>query len=208
MVNSTSVANELAASKVVAILRGVSVTEIIPVAQSLYDAGIKFIEVPLTDPQALACIKTLKPTMPADCFIGAGTVVTTTQLNDVLCLGVDFALAPNTDPEIIKLACKNSLLFVPGVATATEAFVAVQSGATWLKLFPSHSYSTTHIKSLKAVLPKHVKFMAVGGIDVSNAKHWLNDGADGIGVGKDLYKSGDNANQVEEKAKAFDALIS
>ena len=202
-----SIELELKEHKLIAILRGLEPTQAISYAQQLISNGVRYIEVPLTDPNALKCIEVLKEQIEQDIYIGAGTVVNSKQLDDVTALGVDFALAPNMNTQLIERAVKQSLFFIPGIATATEAFDAISAGATWLKLFPCQSYHPSHIKALKAVMSKHIHILAVGGVSQTNAIDWFDAGAEALGVGSDLYRASDTVQQVNDKAKAFAHIL-
>jgi 2-dehydro-3-deoxyphosphogalactonate aldolase len=96
---------------------------------------------------------------------------------------------------------------MPGIATATEAFAAIQAGATELKLFPASTYGTSHLRALKSVLPKSVKVYPVGGIGAQDIAGWLASGADGFGFGGELFKPAYTLADVSARAKGlFDAL--
>ncbi len=194
--------NWFAQMPVIAILRGVRPEEVVEIAEALYRAGIGIIEVPLNSPNPLISIKNLAQAMGDRCVIGAGTVLTEADVAGVTGAGGEIAVSPNTNPAVIVRSLEAGLVPMPGWATATEAFLAYQSGARYLKCFPAATYGPGHIKGLSAVLPKNCKLLAVGGVGADDADQWLQAGVDGFGIGSDLYKPGDSAEQVYQSARA------
>jgi 2-dehydro-3-deoxyphosphogalactonate aldolase len=97
---------------------------------------------------------------------------------------------------------------LPGYQTPTEAFAAVAAGAEWLKMFPAGPLGIAHFKALAPVLPTGVRTVAVGGVGASNAREWLNAGVAALGVGSELYKPGDSAAAVADKARDLVAAVS
>ncbi len=185
------VEQRLSSLPIIAILRGMTPIQSIEVAQKLLDAGIYNLEVPLNSPQPCQSIERIKNKFGDDVVIGAGTVCLKQDLIDVTNAGADFMLAPNTDSDVIKLGIENQLLVMPGIATPTEAFTAMNAGATHLKVFPVQTLGNPFIKALKAVLPEHIKLYAVGGVSIAEIPNWLAAGADGVGIGSALFNATD-----------------
>jgi 2-dehydro-3-deoxyphosphogalactonate aldolase len=186
----------------IAILRGIRPDEILDVAQALFDAGIRGIEVPLNSPEPLVSIQRLSEKYGADCLCGAGTVLKPEQVEAVARAGGKLIVTPNVNPAVIRRSAELGLHTVPGFGTATEAFAAVDAGATALKLFPASTYGVQHLKALRAVLPP-IKVFAVGGIGVSTMPEWIDAGVDGIGFGSEIYASNRPAADVATRAKAI-----
>jgi 2-dehydro-3-deoxyphosphogalactonate aldolase len=172
----------------VAILRGVLPDKVLAVATALYEAGIRTIEVPLSSPDPYASIAALAAWCPADCLVGAGTVLSVDQVQRTHVAGGRLAVAPNTDAEVISAAVRLGLRAMPGFATATEAFTALQSGARNLKLFPAASHSPAHLRALRTVLPADTRIYPVGGIGAKDIAVWLAAGAAGFGFGSELFR--------------------
>lgn len=192
---------------VVAVLRYIKPEEIAEIGHALYHAGIRIIEVPLNSPDPFISIDKLKQVLGDQIVVGAGTVLTTDQVDHLADVGGEIAVAPNTDISVIRRAIENKLVPMPGFATATEAFSAYHAGARYLKLFPVATYGTSHIKALGAVLPADAILLAVGGVGVKNAREMIRSGAQGIGAGTDLYCPGDSAETVHKKAKEIVSLV-
>jgi 2-dehydro-3-deoxyphosphogalactonate aldolase len=188
---------------IVAILRGVRAHEIIDIASGLIDAGIGAIEVPLNSPQPIETIKRLCSTFNDRCLCGAGTVLDPNEVEAVYQVGARLIVTPNTEPAVIERAAELGLTVLPGFATATEAFRALQAGATGLKLFPAGTYGPSHVRALRDVLPKNVPLFAVGGVSSSNLNAWFEAGVFGVAIGGELYRPGDQASVIAERARAI-----
>ena len=192
--------------EMVAILRGLTPDRAVETGRALVDAGFRSIEVPLNSPDPCRSIEILAAQHP-DCLVGAGTVLTTAEVDRVRGAGGNLVVAPNSDPEVIRYALGLGMRVMPGIATATEAFAAVRAGATELKLFPASSYGAAHLRALKSVLPKNVNVYPVGGIGSQDIAGWLASGADGFGFGGELFKPAYTLAEVAARAKGmFDAL--
>ncbi len=159
---------KLAKQPVLAILRGLDTSSALAISMALYHRGIQVIEVPLTHENAFDVIRLLVKNRPADCLIGAGTVTTVAQVDKLARIGVSFIVSPNTDAEVIQAALACNLLPLPGVATATEAFMAYQAGAKLLKVFPAATYGPSHLSALSTVLPNDCALIAVGGVTLND----------------------------------------
>jgi 2-dehydro-3-deoxyphosphogalactonate aldolase len=186
---------------IIAILRGVTPSEAEPIAGALHQAGIKIVEVPMNSPQATESIGRLRASFQDRMVIGGGTVRTTVEVEAVALAGGQIVVAPNTEPAVIREALKRGLIPIPGFATATEAFTAIDAGATYLKLFPAATYGPGHITALGAVLPYKVQVIAVGGIGPEDMPLMWTAGARGFGLGSDFYVAGRRAPEVYLKAK-------
>jgi 2-dehydro-3-deoxyphosphogalactonate aldolase len=172
--------------EMVAILRGLTPQRAPEVGAALVEAGFRTIEVPLNSPDPFQSIGVLVRQHP-DCLVGAGTVLSTAEVDRVRDAGGKLIVAPNCDAAVIRRALELGMRVLPGIATATEAFAAVAAGATGLKLFPAATYGPRHLKALKSVLPKGIKVFPVGGIGSRDISDWLLSGADGFGFGSELF---------------------
>lgn len=197
----------LAACPVVAILRGVRPDEVGHHAQGLVEAGVRAIEVPLNSPDPLSSIARLAQDFGETCLCGAGTVLTVAEVEAVAAAGGRLVVSPNTDPAVIARTVALGLASAPGVATATEAFAAIQAGARHLKLFPASTYGPGHLKQLRAVLPAEVSVLAVGGVGPDDMAAWRAAGALGFGLGSELYKAGQMPAETAAKAARVVAAV-
>lgn len=179
----------LRACPLVAILRGLQPPEAPAMGESLVDAGWKLIEVPLNSPDPLSSIRKLAAAQPG-ALVGAGTVLTSRQVNEVHDAGGRMIVAPNFNAEVVREAVRLRMACLPGILTATEAFAALDAGATGLKLFPSEMIPPAAVKALRAVLPANALLLPVGGITMANMAAYLAAGASGFGIGSSLYRPG------------------
>ena len=187
--------------ELVAILRGLTPIRAPEVGAALVGCGFRTIEVPLNSPEPFVTIELLAKAHGKDCLIGAGTVLTATEVDRVHGAGGRLVVAPNCDGQVIRRALDLGMRVMPGIATATEAFAALRDGATELKLFPASTYGAGHLKALKSVLPKHVKVFPVGGIGSQDIAEWLASGADGFGFGGELFKPAYTLAELTKRAQ-------
>jgi 2-dehydro-3-deoxyphosphogalactonate aldolase len=187
----------------IAILRGLRPEEAPAIGDVLYKAGFRVIEVPLNSPQPYDSIRILRQSLPADCLIGAGTVLTPEQVGLVKEAGGQVIVMPHSDPKVLRAAKAAGLYLSPGVATPTEAFAALAEGADVLKLFPAEQIGPAVVKAFLAVLPKGTALIPVGGITPDNMQVFIDAGVSGFGLGSGLFKPGMSAVEVAERAKAY-----
>lgn len=192
---------------IIAILRGLTPPEALPIARALIEAGITRIEVPLNSPDPLDSIALMVDEYGDRATIGAGTVLTPDDVQRVADIGGRLIVSPNTDPEVIRETRRLEMESWPGVFTATECFSAIAAGATGLKLFPADQAGTVALKALGAVLPRGAAVYAVGGVGPANFAEWLRAGARGFGIGSALYKPGDSADSVSARAAEMVAAL-
>jgi 2-dehydro-3-deoxyphosphogalactonate aldolase len=185
----------------VAILRGVTPDRVLAVGQALIDAGIRAIEVPLNSPDPFDSVAQLSERFGKYCLCGAGTVLTTQDVQRVRKAGAKLVVSPNTDAAVIGYARELEMLAMPGFATATEAFAAIAAGATHLKLFPAATCGPDHLKALKAVLPKSIPVYAVGGVGADQIPEWSNAGASGFGFGSELFRPEYTLDEIATRAR-------
>jgi 2-dehydro-3-deoxyphosphogalactonate aldolase len=200
-------AAHLAECPLVAILRGITPDEAEPVGKALVDAGFRLIEVPLNSPQPLESIARLAERFGGQATIGAGTVTTVDQVAAVGDAGGTLIVSPHADPQVIAASVAAGLVSLPGYFTPTEAFAALGAGAHALKLFPAEGASPAILRAQRAVLPREVPILPVGGIDADGLAPWLAAGANGFGLGSALYKPGYTAAEVAERARCFIAAL-
>ncbi|GGY26710.1 2-dehydro-3-deoxy-6-phosphogalactonate aldolase [Rhodanobacter panaciterrae] len=187
----------------VVILRGIRPDEAVSIGHALADAGFRVLEVPLNSPQPMESIRRLTQSLGDGYLIGAGTVMTPAQVDEVAAAGGRLIVMPHADTAVIRAAKAAGMVCVPGVATPTEAFAALAAGADGLKLFPADQVSPAALKAWRAVLPKELPVLPVGGIAPDNMAAWVAAGAQGFGIGAALYAPGLDADEVASRAHAF-----
>ena len=196
-----------AACPLVAILRGITPTEVDAVGDALVDAGFTLIEIPLNSPSPFDSIARLAARLGERAMVGAGTVLDVEQVGQVAASGGTLIVSPNSDTQVIRAAVAAGLVSLPGYFTPTEAFAALAAGAHGLKLFPADATPPAVLKAHRAVLPRQLPILAVGGIAVDNMADWIAAGANGFGVGSNLFKPGKSAADVANDARAFIARL-
>lgn len=191
----------------IAIVRGITPEDAEATVQAIYNGGIRIIEVPLNSPRPFDSIEIIAEAIGDRALIGAGTVLDTGDVQRVRDVGGRLIVAPNMDLRVIRATVDAGMVSSPGVFTPTEAFAAIEAGAQALKLFPAEAASPAVVKAQKAVLPKDIPVIAVGGVRIETVREWLDAGTDGFGLGSALYKPGQDAQTTLERAKAFVATV-
>ena len=184
----------------VAILRGVRPDEVEAIGDALAEAGIAIVEVPLNSPDPLDSIARLARRLGDRLLIGAGTVMTPAEVDAIADAGGRLIVTPHADPAVTRAAKARGLFACPGFFTPAEAFTLLAAGADALKLFPAEGSSPAALKAMRAVLPMGTLVLPVGGIEAGNMAVWRAAGAAGFGIGSSIYKPGDTAEVVREKA--------
>ncbi len=193
----------MAECPLVAIIRGVTPDEVEAIGEAIHAAGIRIIEVPLNSPEPLESIRRLAAAMGDRALVGAGTVLDPVDVGRIRDVGGRLIISPNVDSEVIAATAAAGMVSSPGFFTPSEAFQALKAGATALKLFPAEAVTPAFVKAQRAVLPKDVPLLVVGGVKPDNMRAWLDAGANGFGLGSGLYKPGQSPEEVGAQARAY-----
>jgi 2-dehydro-3-deoxyphosphogalactonate aldolase len=199
--------DRLARCPLVAILRGVEQEEVEAIGEALITEGIAIIEVPLNSPRPFHSIQRLAQAFGDRALIGAGTVIDPDDCPRLESVGCRLVVTPHADPLVVRAAKAAGMLAVPGFLTPGEAFALLKAGADGLKLFPAEAASPAVLKALRAVLPKDVPVLPVGGIEAGNLAPWRAAGAAGFGIGSAIYRPGDRPAAVAAKARTLLAAL-
>jgi 2-dehydro-3-deoxyphosphogalactonate aldolase len=191
----------------VAIIRGVTPDEAEAIGQAVYDAGIRIIEVPLNSPDPIESIRRVAARFGESMLVGAGTVLEPERVAEIGAAGGRLIVAPNTNVEVIEETIAAGMVSCPGYFTPSDAFDALEAGATALKLFPAEGASPAVLKAQRAVIPKEVPILVVGGVKPETMQAWLDAGADGFGLGGGLYQPGQSPAETGERARAYVAAL-
>ncbi|MDT3958949.1 bifunctional 4-hydroxy-2-oxoglutarate aldolase/2-dehydro-3-deoxy-phosphogluconate aldolase [Staphylococcus kloosii] len=193
--------------KIISIIRGYNVEDTIKIVEKLYKAGIKLVEVTLNSPDALNSIKKLNELFADDMYIGAGTVMTANECQNAIDAGANFIISPNINSEVIQCTKENNVISIPGALTPSEITYAINIGADIVKVFPVSEMGVGYIKDIRAPL-NDVKLLPTGGIDKTNIRDYIDEGAIGVGVSSSIVKGGLDINdlslnEIEQKAKSL-----
>jgi 2-dehydro-3-deoxyphosphogalactonate aldolase len=193
----------LARCPLIAILRGVRPAEVEAIGEALVGAGFALIEVPLNSPAPFDSIERLARQLGDHAIVGAGTVLAVEDAVRVQEVGGAMIVSPNADPAVIRASVSHGLVSIPGIFTVSEGLAALAAGANALKLFPAEGASPAALKAMRAVLPQAARVFPVGSISSENMAPWRAAGADGVGLGSALFRPGDSAGSVADRARQF-----
>lgn len=178
-------------NKIIVIVRGVEREKLIPLAEAMYNGGIRLLEVTfsangkVTDEETAGNIKMLTEHFGDRMYIGAGTVLSEKQVELVEKSGGKFIISPDTNEAVIKKTRELGLVSMPGALTPTEIQAAHMAGANFVKLFPISNFGADYVKAIKAPL-SHIKLLAVGGINDGNMAEYIKAGVSGFGIGSNI----------------------
>ena len=201
--NEERFADAMKICPLVAILRGIEPGDALAIAETLIDAGICIIEVPLNSPNPFDSIGLMVRRFGEAAVVGAGTVLDVAQVAAVKQSGGSLIVSPSVSPEVIAATVAAGMVSLPGYFTPSEAFTAIKAGAHGLKLFPAEAASPVVLKAQRAVLPKSLPLFVVGGVGPDDLDKWRDAGANGFGIGSALYRPGLGSSEVAANARRF-----
>lgn len=191
----------------IAILRGIQPDEAEAIGDALYEGGVRIIEVPLNSPDPLDSIARLARRFDGRALIGAGTVLRADQVETIRAAGGRLIVSPSTNPQVIATSVAAGMVSCPGYFTPSEAFAALDAGAHALKLFPAEAASPAVLRAQRAVLPRDVRLIIVGGVGPDNMTPWFAAGADGFGLGSGIYRPGQTPDETLTRARAYASAL-
>jgi 2-dehydro-3-deoxyphosphogluconate aldolase/(4S)-4-hydroxy-2-oxoglutarate aldolase len=196
--------------KIITIIRGAEEGVIVKIAEALFAGGIEMLEVTCNTPGFASMIRALKEAMEGKMLIGAGTVISVDLAKQALAAGAEYAIAPDTNPDVISYCVENDVAVVPGAATPTEVLTAKRYGAKMVKIFPASALGADYIRQLRGPIDD-VEFVAVGGVTPANVREFMRAGCIGIGIGGSVAKkahiAAGNWAGISAAAREFAAAI-
>jgi 2-dehydro-3-deoxyphosphogluconate aldolase/(4S)-4-hydroxy-2-oxoglutarate aldolase len=185
MRSDLDIASILLRSRLIGIVRSGTPVDLTEVCRSLYFGGVKCVEITLNSPGALHAIERVRADLPAGCIIGAGTILDAETAKLAMSAGAQFIVTPIVDLPTIELVHSRNIPVIPGAYSPTEMYTAWKAGATLVKLFPAGHLGTSYIKEVLLPLPE-IRLCPTGGVNLRNAREWLDAGAAAVGVGSAL----------------------
>ncbi|TQV89224.1 2-dehydro-3-deoxy-6-phosphogalactonate aldolase [Aliikangiella coralliicola] len=192
--------NEINDAPIVAILRHLSPSTAVDVMNVLIDSGIKIIEVPLNSQDAILSIEKMSNSINNEAIVGAGTVISESQVEAVHNAGGRIIVSPNYNPNVIQKTKLLNMVSMPGCGTSSEIFNALEAGADAIKLFPAETLPPSWVKAMNVVLPQNTQCFVVGGVSEKNMGQYMKAGAFGFGIGSSLYKPGMSLAEIKNNA--------
>ena len=172
--------------RIMAILRGLPPEETVAVATRLWDGGVTLLEVPIGTAEAIASLRAaVEAAAVRGLRVGAGTVTTPAQVWAAAEAGAQYTVAPGLDLTVLAASLSAGLPHLPGVGTASEVQSARSAGCQWLKAFPAKALGPDWISAMLGPFPD-VRFVATGGLKVTDVKPFLDAGAHMVALGAAL----------------------
>lgn len=181
----SEVAAQIAAERVVAVIRLADAAKLVPVIEAVAKGGVRCIEITMTVPNAVELIRQVSATVSPDVLIGAGTVTDAETARAVIDAGAQFVVSPILNPDVLAVCKQEDVYCAPGCFTPTEIFAAWKLGADVIKVFPATSLGPKYFKDIKGPFPQ-IPLMPTGGVSIENAHEWIAAGAVAVGIGSDL----------------------
>jgi 2-dehydro-3-deoxyphosphogluconate aldolase/(4S)-4-hydroxy-2-oxoglutarate aldolase len=173
---------------IVAIVRAQQAAQVVPLFEALLAGGIKAIEITMTTPNALAAIREAREKLGERALVGVGTVLDADTCRAAIGAGAEFVVTPICRTELVAVAHQAGRPIMLGAYTPTEAQMAHEAGADFVKLFPADGLGASYIKAIRAPLP-HLRVVPTGGVDLQNVGDFLKAGCAALGVGSSLVSS-------------------
>jgi 2-dehydro-3-deoxyphosphogluconate aldolase / (4S)-4-hydroxy-2-oxoglutarate aldolase len=199
--SATAVVAQLAAQRVVPVLRTADVEDAVATARACAAAGMRVIELTRTTPCVERALEALRDD---DLLLGLGTVTHRDQVAPAARAGARFVVSFAAPAGMVAAAHERGLAAVPGAFTPSEVAACVDDGADAVKLFPAGRSAPAYLKDLRAVMPD-LQVIATGGLRATpeSAGAWLDAGALAVGIGGELGSAArDGAAEVERRARA------
>ena len=202
--------------RLIVIVRGVKSEQLIPLAEAMYEGGVRLLEVTYSangkvpDEETAKNIGALVEHFGDRMQIGAGPVLTAKQVAITAAAGGKYVISPNANPAVIAATRKAGLVSIPAAYTPTEIEAAYECGADFVKLFPVTSLGPSYVKAVRGPL-NHIPLLAVGGVDLSNLADYAKAGVSGFGIGgnivdKKMLETGDYA-AITDLAKRYVSTV-
>ena len=173
---------------IIAVVRAQQFSQVLPLSEALMAGGVNVIEITMTTPNAIAAIREAREKLAERALIGVGTVLDAGTCRAAIAAGAEFVVTPICRTELVAIAHTAGVPIMLGAYTPTEAQLAHEAGADFIKIFPADTLGPGYIKALRAPLP-HLRIVPTGGVDVQNVADFLKAGCAALGVGSSLVST-------------------
>lgn len=196
---------------IVAVIREANPENILPIANALYEGGVKVLEITAETPKVMTMIEQVAVDLGDKVLVGAGTVLDPETARSAIMAGSKFIVSPSLNPETIKMTKRYGVISVPGALTPTEILTAIEHGADMVKIFPVNAFGPGYIKNIHGPLP-HIPLMVTGGINTDNVNDYIRNGAIAVGVGSNLVNpkrlnSEEDYRSLTTKALEYNSML-
>jgi 2-dehydro-3-deoxyphosphogluconate aldolase / (4S)-4-hydroxy-2-oxoglutarate aldolase len=173
---------------IIAVVRAQKAEQVMPLSEALIAGGVIAIEITMTTPNAIEAIREASQKLGTRALIGVGTVIDVDTCRAAIAAGAEFVVSPICRLELIPIARAAGRPIMLGSYTPTEAQLAHEAGADFIKIFPADTLGPNYIKALRAPLP-HLNLVPTGGVDATNVADWFKAGVAAVGAGSSLVSA-------------------
>src|SRR3989475_589563 len=210
MRSKSEIISLLIQSGIIAVVRAQRRDQIVPLSEALVAGGVIAVEITLTTPNAIQAIRETKQQLGARALIGVGTVLEAAACRAAIEAGAEFVVSPILRPELVGIARSADRPIMLGAYTPTEAQLAHEAGADFIKIFPADGLGPNYIRALRAPLP-HLRIIPTGIGKPEQVAEFLKAGCEAVGLGSLLVKQSilreGNWPELTGLAREFVALV-
>ena len=187
MRSKSEIISLLIQSGIIAVVRAQRRDQIVPLSEALVAGGVIAVEITLTTPNAIQAIRETKQQLGARALIGVGTVLEAAACRAAIEAVAEFVVCPTLRPELVGIARSADRPIMLGAYTPTEAQLAHEAGADFIKIFPADGLGPNYIRALRAPLP-HLRIIPTGIARPEQVGEFLKAGCEAVGLGSLLVK--------------------
>src|SRR2546429_30086 len=195
---------------IIAVVRTPSTEQILPLCEALLSGGVVAIEITMTTANAIEGITLAHRQLGSRAVIGVGTVLDAKVCRQAIAAGAEFVVSPILRAEIAAAAHAADLPVMLGAYTPTEAQLAHEAGADFIKIFPSDGLGPNYIRAIRAPLP-HLRIIPTGIAKAEDIAEFIKSGCVGVGLGSLLVSSEilrtNNWSELTRSANALRSLV-
>ena len=188
MPSKAEIISRLVNPGIIAVVRAQKPEQVLPLSEALIAGGVIAIEITMTTPNAISAIRDARQKIGDRALIGVGTVLDLETCRSAVSAGAQFVVTPVLRPEFVPIVHAADRPIMLGAYTPTEAQLAHEAGADFIKIFPADNLGPGYIKALRAPLP-HLRIVPTGGVDVGNVADFLKAGCAAVGAGSSLVST-------------------